>query len=107
MIRRRVRSIPTDPCDAQVILLEYLHVFESRLQHPERVPPLPYPTQTIESALRTAMRALTATGQMSDDIRSYLEMAHRALTETDSGVGEAAATANASSPVAAPVIGRC
>lgn len=81
---------PDNPCDAQVILLEYLRVFEEKLQHSDSLPPLPYPRETLEKALRTAARALRATGHMSNDVCAYLEMAYVALGRSDSNAPRSA-----------------
>ena len=72
---------PEDPCDAQIILLEYLRVFETTVQE-EQQPPLRYAAGTVKAALRTAVKALRATGQMTDDIGAYLELAYVSLADS-------------------------
>jgi hypothetical protein len=75
---------PLDPLDAQQVVIEYARMLErdvSEDRHPARVDSLPYAKPVIKSAIRTSARHLAATGQLTDDLRDYLETAYSLLAE--------------------------
>ena len=80
---------PNNPCDAQIILFECLRV--ERLQYSNSSPQLPYPKETLETALRTAARALSATGRLNEHVIAYLKQAYVALRDDDNGESGSAA----------------
>lgn len=75
---------PLDPLDAQQIVAEYARLLERDVtenRHPARVDSLPYGKPLIKSAIRTSVQHLLATGQLSDELREYLETAYTMLAE--------------------------
>ena len=75
---------PEDPESAQRIIAEYADSHERQLQSadwPARVETLPYPKQTIKAAIRTSFETLTATGQLTGDLREFLEDAYISLAD--------------------------
>jgi hypothetical protein len=73
-----------DPSIAQQIVIEYARVLErdiSENRHPARVDSLPYPKPLIKSALCTSAQRLAATGQLTDELRAYLETAYTFLAD--------------------------
>jgi hypothetical protein len=75
---------PFDPPDAQLIVIEYIRTLERDInenRHPARVDSLPYAKPIIKDAIRTSARHLVAIGQMTDEIRAYLETAYTMLAE--------------------------
>jgi len=75
---------PLDPLDAQQMVIEYARMLERDVtenRHPARVDGLPYAKPVIKSAIRTSARALAATGQLTDELREYLETAYTLLAE--------------------------
>ncbi len=75
---------PLDPLDAQLIVIEYIRTLERDInenRHPARVDSLPHAKPIIKDAIRTSARHLVAIGQMTDEMRSYLETAYTLLAE--------------------------
>jgi hypothetical protein len=75
---------PEDPESAQRIVAEYAALLEAeseRAIYPSAASVLPYPKQTIKQAMRTCVRQLGATGQMTDELRTYLELAYISLAD--------------------------
>lgn len=75
---------PLDPLDAQQVVAEYARVLERDLnenRHPARVDTLPYAKPIIKSAIRTSVRSVAASGQMTDDMREFLETAYTSLAD--------------------------
>ncbi len=75
---------PLDPLDAQHIVVAYARLVErdvSESRHPARVDSLPFAKPVIKSAIRTSARTLSASGQLTDDLRDYLETAYSLLAE--------------------------
>jgi hypothetical protein len=75
---------PDDPESAQQIVADYVR----RLEHdgdsdhwPGSVDLLPYPKQTIKSAIRTSVATLRRSGQLTDELREFLESAYIALAD--------------------------
>jgi hypothetical protein len=81
----RIRPMdPYDPQDAQLIVVEYIRTLERDLnenRHPARVDSLPHAKPIIKDAIRTSARHLVTLGQMTDDMRGYLETAYTLLAE--------------------------
>ena len=50
-------------------------------RHPARIDTLPYAKPVIKSAIRTSVKSLAATGQLTDELREYLETAYISLAE--------------------------
>jgi hypothetical protein len=84
---RRCQSIamdPSDPLDAQQVVIEYARLLErdfDQQRHPARIDTLPYAKPVIKSAIRTSVRNLAASGQLTDELRQYLETAYISLAE--------------------------
>lgn len=75
---------PFDPLDAQQIVIEYVRILERDInenRHPARVDSLPHAKPIIKDAIRTSARHLVAIGQMTDELRGYLETAYTLLAE--------------------------
>jgi hypothetical protein len=75
---------PSDPLDAQQVVIEYARLLErdfDQQRHPARIDTLPYAKPVIKSAIQTSVRNLVATGQLTDELREYLETAYIALAE--------------------------
>jgi hypothetical protein len=75
---------PQDPLDAQQVVIEYARVLERDLtenRHPARVDSLPYSKPTIKSAIGTSVKHLALSGQLTDELREYLETAYTYLAE--------------------------
>jgi hypothetical protein len=75
---------PSDPIEAQQVVIEYARVLERDLtehRHPARVDSLPYAKGEIKSAIRTSVREVIRAGQLTDDLRTFLETAYTSLAE--------------------------
>lgn len=75
---------PSDPLDAQQVVVEYARLLErdfDQQRHPARIDTLPYAKPVIKSAIRTSVKSLAATGQLTDELREYLETAYISLAE--------------------------
>jgi hypothetical protein len=75
---------PSDPLDAQQVVIEYARLLERDFEHqrhPARVDTLPYAKPVIKSAIRTSVKNLAASGQLTDELREYLETAYISLAE--------------------------
>ena len=75
---------PEDPAVAQQIVAAYAKLLEEytetdRLPAPNSV--LPYGRDTIKTAICTAARALTSNGQLTQDLREFLEGAYVGLAD--------------------------
>lgn len=73
-----------DPRVAQQIVSEYATVLEGRTPEsgkPVTLSTLPYTKDTIKSAIRTSVTALMASGQMTDELRDFLEVAYVSLAD--------------------------
>jgi ABC-type transporter Mla subunit MlaD len=74
---------PSDPESAHSIVAEYARVSE---QHePQSFPvstrTLPYPKQTIKAAILTCATAMSETGQLTKELREFLEEAYASLAD--------------------------
>lgn len=74
---------PDDPESAQRIVAEYAHVLEQgeSAAYPASIRTLPYPKQTIKSAILTCTAALRETQQLTAEMRDFLEQAYIALAD--------------------------
>lgn len=74
---------PQDPESAQRIVTAYARVLEcadaTSLPAPLRT--LPYPKQTIKTAILTCRAVLRATDQLDEELREFLEEAYVALAD--------------------------
>jgi hypothetical protein len=74
---------PDDPESARQIVAEYARVLErdESAAHPASIRALPYPKQTIKAAILTCVAALRETGQLTGEMRDFLEQAYIALAD--------------------------
>ena len=74
---------PDNSESAHGIVVEYARVLEEGQADafPASVRALPYPKQTIKTAILTCVRALRQQGQLTDDMREFLEQAYVALAD--------------------------
>lgn len=75
---------PEDPESAQQIVAEYARVLERHLSTgdlPATLESLPYPKQTIKSAIRTSVETVVAAGLMTDELREFLKTAYVSLAD--------------------------
>jgi hypothetical protein len=75
---------PTDPESAQRIVAEYAALLEQHTRdevYPAPIRTLPYPRQVIKDAIQTSVRIITATGQMTEELSAYLEIAYVSLAD--------------------------
>ena len=75
---------PLNPLDAQQVVIEYASMLErdvSENRHPVRVEALPYAKPVIKSAIRTSVTHLAGSGQLTEELRQYLETAYTMLAE--------------------------
>jgi len=72
------------PGDAQAIVAAYLNVVEAHAAaetYPGSLRDLPYSKETIRTAFKTVVAAMLPTGQMSPELREYLEIAYVSLAD--------------------------
>jgi hypothetical protein len=75
---------PLNPSDAQRIVASFLTLVEAHAAaevYPGTLGDLPHPKETIRTAFRTSIGALVASGQMTADLREYLEIAYVSLAD--------------------------
>jgi hypothetical protein len=75
---------PDDPHVAQQIVAAYVAVLERHDEArtlPAPVSALPYSRDTIRHAIGASMRALSASGQLTDELREFLEGAYVSLAD--------------------------
>jgi hypothetical protein len=75
---------PEDPVVAQVIVAEYARLLEQHSQadqYPSPVSSLPYSKQIIKTAIRTCVRSMIATSQLTEELRDFLEVAYISLAD--------------------------
>lgn len=75
---------PTDPESAQRIVAEYGALLEQHTideVYPAPLRTLPYPKQVIKEAIQTSVRILSTTGQMTDELSTFLEIAYVSLAD--------------------------
>ena len=75
---------PEDPESAQRIVAEYARVLEGHLSNgelPATLESLPYPKQTIKSAIRTSVETIASAGLLTDELREFLKTAYVSLAD--------------------------
>jgi hypothetical protein len=75
---------PTTPLDAQRIVAAYLKVVDRHAEtdvYPCSIDDLPESKENIRAAFRTCIDALAATGQLTAEMRGYLEVAYVSLAD--------------------------
>jgi hypothetical protein len=75
---------PDDPLSAQHIVAEYARVLDRDLQRgsfPAPVDSLPFAKPTIKTAIQTSVLALASTGQLTEDLRDFLQTAYVSLAD--------------------------
>jgi hypothetical protein len=75
---------PEDPESAQRIVAEYASVLERHFSNgdlPATLESLPYPKQTIKSAIRTSVETIASAGLMTDELREFLRTAYVSLAD--------------------------
>jgi hypothetical protein len=74
---------PDNPESAHRIVADYAHVLEQGAAHalPASVRALPYPKQTIKSAILTCVSALRQSQQLTNELQDFLEQAYAALAD--------------------------
>jgi hypothetical protein len=72
------------PGDAQAIVAAYLSVVEAQAAaetYPGSLRDLPHSKETIRAAFKTVVAAMLPTGQLSPELREYLEVAYVSLAD--------------------------
>lgn len=82
---------PNSPHDAQAIVAAYLTLVEAHAEadvYPGSLRELPHSKETIRAAFKTAIAALISTGDLTAELRDYLEVAYVSLADyvDDEGV---------------------
>ena len=75
---------PDRPGDARDIVTAYLKLVEAHTAedvYPGSLGDLPYPKDTIRAAFRTSMMVIITTGQLTPELREYLEVAYVSLAD--------------------------
>lgn len=75
---------PSTPADAQGIVAAYLTLVEAHASadvYPGSLHDLPHPKETIRAAFKTSTMALIGGGQMTTELREYLEIAYVSLAD--------------------------
>lgn len=75
---------PADPESAQRIVAEYGALLEQHARdeiYPAPLRSLPYSKQVIQEAVQTCVTVLTRTGQMTQDLNDFLEVAYVSLAD--------------------------
>jgi hypothetical protein len=75
---------PITPDDSQRIVAAYLQLLEAHAEadvYPASVRDLPHPKQTIRDAFEISTRTLVSTGQLTPELRDYLEIAYVSLAD--------------------------
>ena len=79
---------PLTPQEAQRIVAAYLKVVDAHTEanvYPCTLDDLPLPKDTIRAAFRTSVAALAASGQLTSELRDYLEIAYVSLADYVNG----------------------
>jgi hypothetical protein len=75
---------PRDPAEAREVVVEYARVLERHLaeeQLPAPLEALPYAKGVIREAIRTSVLSLSGSGQLTDQLREFLETAYISLAD--------------------------
>ena len=75
---------PQNAGDAQLIVASYLQALEEHAEsnvYPSSVRDLPSPKEAIRTAFKTSTVALVVMGELTSDLRDYLEVAYVSLAD--------------------------
>lgn len=75
---------PDDPLVAQRVVGEYAALLEQHAAtglHPGSIAMLPYTKDTIKASIRTVLLTLKASGQLTEELREFLEVSYTSLAE--------------------------
>lgn len=75
---------PLDPADAQFIVHEYAQVLAKHSEadvYPSSVSTLPHSKDVLKQSIRTSVTALIESGQMTEELRDFLEIAYVSLAD--------------------------
>jgi hypothetical protein len=75
---------PDDPPSAKQIVTEYARVLNRDLERgsfPVPVDSLPFAKATIKTAIETSLQALVLSGQLTEELREFLETAYVSLAD--------------------------
>jgi hypothetical protein len=75
---------PDNPADAQAIVAQYLQLVETHASadvYPSALRDLPHPKETIRAAFRMAVTTIVSAGQLTPELREYLEIAYVSLAD--------------------------
>jgi hypothetical protein len=75
---------PEDPLDAKQIVTEYARVLNRDLERgifPVAIDSLPFAKPIIKTAIETSLLALVSTGQLTEELREFLETAYVSLAD--------------------------
>lgn len=75
---------PITPQEAQRIVTAYLRLVDAHAAtdvYPCSIGDLPQPKETIRAAFRTCITVLASTGQLTSELRDYLEVAYVSLAD--------------------------
>ena len=75
---------PDDPLSAKQIVTEYARVLNRDLERgifPVAIDSLPFAKPTIKTAIETSLLALVSTGQLTEELREFLETAYVSLAD--------------------------
>ena len=73
-----------DPERAQTVVADYVAVLErhiSQKEHPAPLASLPHPKETIRRSIQACTVSLVSTGQMTADLRDFLQVAYVSLAD--------------------------
>lgn len=73
-----------DPTVAQQIVADYVRMVERQSENdewPARADHLPYPKPTIKAAIQTAVVTLASTGQLTGEMREFLQATYVSLAD--------------------------
>ena len=75
---------PFDPLVAQLVVVAYVRTLERDLteeRHPARIDSLPYAKPVIRNAIRTSIRLMTESGQLTAAMQEFFETAYVSLAD--------------------------
>jgi len=75
---------PDDPLSAKQIVTEYARVLNRDLERgifPVAIDSLPFAKPTIKTAIETSLLTLVSTGQLTEELRDFLETAYVSLAD--------------------------
>jgi hypothetical protein len=72
------------PADAQQVVVDYVRTLQQHIEeerHPAPIESLPYAKPIIKEAIRTSVLSLSGSGQLTDELREFLETAYTSLAD--------------------------